>query len=99
MKYQFTASIHIAKSLKANSKSQNLSKSMTAPTHSRTKKHENLTKPIRNAGFVVIRRLGAFNKVRQNFNLAFEMKKVNTKYKVLAMWLTEGFIFQKPHYA
>lgn len=65
----------------------------------RTEKHENLTKPIRNLGFVVIRRLRALNKVRQNFNLAFEMKKVNTKYKVLAMWLTESSAFQKPHYS
>jgi hypothetical protein len=65
----------------------------------RTKKHENLTKPIRNAGFGVIRRFRGLIKVRQNFNLAFEMKKVNTKYKVLAKWVTESSAFQKPHYA
>lgn len=68
-------------------------------THSRSKKHENLTKPIRNAGFVMIWKFSALNKVRQNFNLVFEMKKVNTKYKVLAMWLIESFVLQKPHYA
>ncbi len=78
---------------------QNSSKSMSLPTHSRTEKHENLTKPIRNAGFVVTRRSRALSKIRQNFNLAFEMKKVNTKYKVLAMWLTESSAFQKPHNA
>ncbi len=84
---------------KANHAIQNLLKSMAAPTHSGGEKHENLTKPIRNAGFGITRKLEALNKARQNFNLAFEMKKVNTKYKVLAMWLTEISVFQKPHYA
>ncbi len=42
---QPTASIHIAKSLKANRTSQNLSKSMSAPTLKNEKKikHENTT--------------------------------------------------------
>jgi hypothetical protein len=47
------ASIHIAKSLKANRTSQNLSKSMSAPTLKNEEKikHENTTMAIRNAGF------------------------------------------------
>lgn len=42
---QPTASIHIAKSLKANRTSQNLSQSMSAPTLKKEKKikHENTT--------------------------------------------------------
>jgi len=51
--------------------SQNLSKSMASQTH----QNEKTRKVIRNAGFVVIRRFRALYKVRQNFNLVFEMKK------------------------
>ena len=77
---------------------QNLAKSMADPTH-QCEKHENITKPIRNAGFVVTRKLRALNKVHQNFNLVFKVNKLKTKYKVLAMWVTESSAFQKPHYA
>ena len=56
----------------------------------RTEKHENLTKPIRNAGFVVIRRFKALNKVRQIIDLAFKMNKLKTKYNVLAQCKTES---------
>lgn len=91
--------IHIAKSLKIQPHEPKPVKEYSFPNARQNEKYENLTKPIRNAGFVVIRRLKALNKGRQNFNLAFEMKKVNTKYKVLAMWLTESSAFQKPHYA
>ena len=54
---------------------------------------------ISNAGFLLNEKVSAINEVRQYFNLVFIVKKLKTKYKLLAMCRFVNSAFQIPHYA